>query len=97
MGEESNSGEPTEKKTVSKADIQSQLESLNVPCQLEFTCTLEENHSPQPKKRKMDERKVTEGEDASLSLSLEWVAGDSKDSLHQIFQLIHNRLANVDC
>ena len=96
MGE-SSSGEPTEKKTVSKADIQSQLESLNVPCQLEFTCTLEENPSPQAKKRKMDERKDNTEDDATLSLFLEWVAGDSKDCLHQIFQLIHNRLSGVDC
>ena len=92
--EENVSDQPAEIKTVSKAELQSQLDSLNVPCRLEFTCTLEENHGPQAKKRKTDED-LSDIKGGVMSLSLELLAGDSKDSLHQILQLIQNRLQTL--
>ena len=105
--------EPLQAKHVSRAELQSQLESLNTPCQLEFTATVclttPDDCPPQTKKRKIDksknsrevDKKITisgneQNDKARLSLSLEWVSGDSRDHLHQILQLTHNKLSEYN-
>ena len=89
----------------SKAELLSQLESLNKPCQLEFTSTIQlvttkEDLPPQAKRMKWEGSAKGGGgggggEDGTLSLSLEWQCGEDRDNLHQILQLVHNR--TVDC
>ena len=102
--------EPSKAKHVSRAELQSHLESLNTPCQLEFTATVclttPDDCPPPTKKRKLDrsrnsrevEKKITrsENEKAGLSLSLEWVSGNDRDHLHQLLQLTHNKLSEYD-
>ena len=89
-----------QKQHSSRAELLSQLESLDTPCQLEFTSTVcvnttkEDLPSPQAKRKKWDESGNGGESGDTLSLSLEWISGEDRDNLHQILQLIHNKLSD---
>ena len=78
---------------VSSADLLTQLESFNIPCVMEFICSLElldeqGEESKVTKARKCQEK----GSDPRhiLVCTFEWINGGSKDELHQIVQLLQN-------
>ena len=83
-----------------KRDVLQQIEALNSPCHLQFSCKacvlpsatpqlMGEGGPSPPKKSKMEERQEPM-EARSVLLSFEWIEGDSKDLLHQIVQYLKN-------
>ena len=78
--------------------IKAKLDSLSVPCHIEFTAhiTLKPANiasSPAKKRRKGSGKGSEESEDKGVWLELDWVQGDTdKDLLHQLLQFLHNKM-----
>lgn len=82
-----------EHNVLSAADLLTQLESFNIPCVMEFTCSLElldeqGEESKVTKVRKSQEK--SSDPQRILVCTFEWINGGSKDELHQIVQLLQN-------
>ena len=84
-----------------KETIRTQIEALKTPCYALFTCTVsvssQVDSGPSKKKRKSKETSETKNVCSStcsgpISVTFEWIEGDSKDLLHQIMQYLRNTM-----
>ena len=84
-----------------KETIWTQIEALKTPCYALFTCTVSVSNlvdsGPSKKLRKSKETSETKKVCSStcsgpISVTFEWIEGDSKDLLHQILQYLRNTM-----